>query len=126
MPSSIMRNDGDITVFVLRHVHPHTIEKGWDKQEWSDSGACDQFEIRGRNLSIFKPLTASGNCWQQYGIFGSFDVSDVNACCFEMAKHFPEFHWAVFEVSIRQETRHLMSCFAQPERKKPAQMRGER
>ena len=25
-----MRNDGDIEVFIIKHVHPNTIKKGWD------------------------------------------------------------------------------------------------
>jgi hypothetical protein len=103
-----MHTDGDIEVFVIKHVHPHIIKQGWDGKTWDGSGDCAQFESRGRDLTIFNPIRAGGEVWQQYGIHGTFNVDEAKAAALEMEKHFPEYFWGVFKLKIAQITTPIL------------------
>lgn len=99
-----MRKDGDITVYVIKHVHPSTIKNGWDGKSWDNSGDGSQFEYRGRNCEIFDPFRASGDVWQQYGIHATFNEDEARSAVLEMERCYPEYHWGVFKVHLTKHT----------------------
>jgi hypothetical protein len=108
-----MRSDGQITVYIIRHVHPHTITKGWDGVSWAGSGDCSQFERKERVPELYWPISASGDIWQKYGIHASEYENIVMLAAMDMKKNFPEYHWGVAKVELSQKTTEVVTFFAQ-------------
>jgi hypothetical protein len=103
-----MRTDGSISCFIIKHVHPSRLERGWDGKKWDNSGDCDQFENRGQNRKTFDPFRASGQLWQDYGIHGSYEISDAILAISEMQRFYPEYLWAVFKLEVSQKHTLMM------------------
>jgi len=60
--------DGNFKIYIIKHLYKDEIERGW-----GGSGSCEQFYLKDvvrrhfdkRFKNIFRPFTASGNCWQK-------------------------------------------------------------
>lgn len=100
----MMRQDGHIVIFVIKHVHPSTIRKGWDGVKWDGSGNCSQFELRNRKMELYKPISASGNVWQAYGICGTQAKHEAVDIAKDMSENFPDYYWGVFKIELMQKT----------------------
>lgn len=106
-----MRNDGTLECYLIKHVHPNTLKEGWDGKTWAGSGDCDQFALRGRNSALFAPFRASGQVWQEYGIYGTYDLNEAIHAVVEMQRVYPEYLWAVFKLEITQRNKLLMRTY---------------
>ena len=104
-------NDGNFKIYIIKHLYKDEIERGWD-----GSGSCEQFYLKDvvrrhfdkRFKNIFRPFTASGNCWQQTGIHGSFVNRDAVKILDKISEWNPQHRFKVCRLLLNQVTEDVV------------------
>ena len=112
----MLRRDGDYVIYVVQtHYTDHKPgEKPYRNGEWFDIGdnwiakvpAHKRFTClnpnHGKHKEPFQTFSASGDCWQQTGIFGSFVLKQAMNLMKLMAEHVPNQEFRVAKLVITQ------------------------
>ena len=103
----MIRVDGKFIIYIIKY--------SWQRQdEWIYVGDCGQW-YRTKDSKIqrtmFKkrqePFMASGDCWQETGIHGTYDKLEAFDFKSLIEMSWPEHEFDVFELNIEQETIRL-------------------
>jgi hypothetical protein len=102
---AMLRNDGDYTIYVLKHRN--------DKGEWVLS-SLDNFGFAGAVWTDSKgwnsprrDFSASGDCWQRTGIMGCFDRSVGLMGLSAISEDNPTYEFGLFELTVCQHSRPI-------------------
>lgn len=108
----MIRTDGKFTFYIIEFQH-----KG--KGEWHFSGDCAQWakdipqgeywlpRKKGQQYPDLNPcfqgFSASGRCWQETGVHGTYDERRAIEACQIVAKYNPEHNFRVSKITIQQQ-----------------------
>lgn len=103
-----LRNDGDYEIFVIEHKYADESEN----DEWHGSGDCGGFFPKGpfnkrewlKTRRPFEPLYASGRCWQETGVHGTYDLEKAMKALVAVSNNNPGRKFRVSKVIISQRT----------------------
>jgi len=106
----MIRNDGEYTIYIIQHKY-----KDPKDENWYNSGSCDAFikvETRKQWDKIvynepFRSIHASGDCWQETGIQGTYDFDKAQQVMIQVAQWNPGREFRVAQLNIKQETTQL-------------------
>lgn len=100
----MLRNDGKYTIYTIQHQDK--------KGEWHSSN-IDSFEPKegrwssdgSKELPPWRHFGANGECWQQTGVHGTFEVDDARQLLCLLRKHNKNQQFRVVAVDIWQDSR---------------------
>lgn len=97
----MLRKDGTWTFYFLQHLY----DRKGDEWSFTSVGAFwedlpREHHDEARRLS--EPFQATGKCWQQIGIHGSYDPKDALMLAAFMAKHHKKHQFRVAEANVVQ------------------------
>ena len=113
----MLRNDGNYFIYIIKHLYKRKI-----RGRWANSGDCAQW-LAGKAMSIpflkynefyksykhtFNPLTASGECWQETGVHGTYIRKEAIDVFSLVSEWFPEHKFKICSVLIKQKTKNIM------------------
>lgn len=103
--TGMVRNDGDFVIYVIKHRK--------NNDEWTLS-SMDSFDFAGavwQNHGGWnyprREFSASGDCWQQTGITGTFKRDAALAALSAVSEANPDYEFGIFEVKISQHSRPI-------------------
>ena len=98
---TLMRKDGQVTVYVLKHKN--------SDGTWALT-SLDHFSLRPgptaepADLTAYNAFSASGDCWQAYGIHGALDEEIGMRALNLLANKNPGTRFGLFKVELWQKT----------------------
>lgn len=113
----ILRVDADVTCYRVEV----KLYEDRGERNWTDAGNNDSFTTKvparlrwkdrrtGKHKQPFHDFTASGDCWQQHGLHGSFDESRAMRLAELLSKYNPDYRFRVVEHRVMQKRTELAS-----------------
>lgn len=94
----LLRTDGEFTIYLLQHKYKK-------KGSWTDS-SLDFFHLgQPAYEGLKRPFSASGECWQQTGVCGTYGRGEALAFCAAIAAKYTDHKFRIACVHVVQHTR---------------------
>jgi len=106
----MLRQDGEYIIFIIQHKYKDKKVEGW-----SNSGDCGQFfpngpftekEWRTKHKEI-DYFNASGDCWQDTGVHGTYDLNEAFQLLVKVIQWAPEHRFRIARIEIKQKTEQV-------------------
>lgn len=99
----MLRTDADVVVYVLKHKEKdgRWATSSLDHFKFADSRWTHNDGWQG---GVRRAFSASGECWQRYGIHGALDEKTGMAGLSEIARGNPGHEFGLFQVALSQKT----------------------
>lgn len=109
----MIRHDGNYKIYIIQFKYNNV--KNDKNEEWFNAGNCGQFLPRvflNEKENIYKKvplddLNACGQCWQETGIYGTYNYDVAETIMLYIAKLKKGTEFRVCEVNINQTTKQI-------------------
>jgi len=99
----MLRNDGTYTIYEIQHQQ--------NDKKWVFTNLDTLEKPRSHEETFSEPwrsFTACGECWQETGEFGCYDMKTAILFLLNVIEHCPKRKFRLVKINITQKTEHVL------------------